>query len=93
MIASPPVPGRPGEPRAVPGRPGRPHAFRRQLPVRVRARLDAPLPQLEPEVEAANARAALRSPDVDLRRLTRKDWREFLMAYCAMFIALQVFLA
>jgi hypothetical protein len=79
--------------QVVPGRPGQPHAFRRQLPVRVRARIDAPLPRLEPEVEAAIARKALRSPDVDLRRLTRKDWREFLMAYCAMFLALQVFLA
>jgi len=71
----------------VPGRPGQPNAFRRNLPARVRA----PLPRLEPEVEAAIARTALRSPAVNLRRITRQDVREFLLAYCACFIALQTF--
>lgn len=77
----------------VPGRPGQPHAFRRNLPERVRARLLAPLPRLEPEVEAAMARAAVRSPDLDWRRMTAQDWRDFLLAYCACFIALQAFLS
>ncbi len=77
----------------VPGQPGQPNLFRRTLPERVRTRLDMPLPRLEPEVEAANARAALRSPPVNWRRLTAQDLRDFLLAYCACFIALQMFLA
>lgn len=75
----------------LPGRPGQPHRFRRTLPVRVQARLLDPLPRHEPEVEAAIARRALRSPDVHPRRFSAQDWRDFLMAYCAMVLALQVF--
>ncbi len=75
----------------VPGRPGQPHAFRRSLPDSVRARIRAPLPRHEPEVEAAIARQALRSPPVNLRRITGQDARDFLLAYCACFIALQTF--
>jgi hypothetical protein len=77
----------------IPGRPGQPNAFRRNLPERVRCRLHAPLPRLEPEVEAANERAALRSPPVNWRRLTGQDIRDFLLAYCACFIAVQTFMA
>jgi hypothetical protein len=78
---------------AIPGRPGQPNMFRLSLPQRVRSRLEMPLPRLEPEVEAANARASLRSAPVNWRRLTTQDARDFLLAYCACFIALQVFLA
>ena len=77
----------------VPGRPARPHAFRRQLPERVRARLGAPMPRLEPEVEAAMARSALRSPDLDWTRITRADVRDFMLAYGAMTLALLTFLS
>jgi hypothetical protein len=76
----------------VPGQPGQPHAFRRNLPHRVRARLNAPMPRHEPEVEAAMARAPLRSPPVNWRHATAQDLRDFLLAYCACFIALQMFL-
>jgi type VI protein secretion system component VasF len=76
--------------RCVPGQPALPHRFRRTLPVRVRARLDALLPQVEPEVAAAMERHALRSPDVDLRRITRQDVRDFLLAYGACLLALLV---
>ena len=72
--------------------PGQPHRFRRNLPTRVQARLDAPLPRHEPEVEAALARAALRSPPVNWRALTTPDLRDFAIAFCACFIALQAFL-
>jgi hypothetical protein len=37
-------------------------------------------------------RAALRSPPVNWRRLTAQDVRDFLLAYCACFVALQTFL-
>jgi len=77
----------------VPGRLGQRHSFRCNLPSRVRDRLDAPLPQWEPEVAAAMARVQLRSPPVNWRRITRHDLRDFLLAYCACFIALQTFLA
>jgi hypothetical protein len=79
--------------RVVPGQPGQPHAFRRNLPGRVRARLYAPMPRHEPEVEAAMERASLRSPPVNWRRLSGQDVRDFLLAYCACFVALQMFLA
>jgi hypothetical protein len=75
----------------VPGCPGEPNQFRRNLPGRVRARLRAPLPRHEPEVAAAIERRALRSPELDWRRITAPDVRDFLLAYCACFIALQVF--
>lgn len=78
--------------QCLPGRPATPHRFRRSLPVRIRARLDAPFPELEPEVAAAMKRAALRSPPVNWRRLTAADVRDFLMAYCAAFVALAAFL-
>jgi hypothetical protein len=76
----------------VPGRPGQPNKFRRSLPDRVQQRLFAPLPKVEPEVAAAMERRTLRSPDVNVRALTARDVREFLLAYCACFLALQMFL-
>jgi hypothetical protein len=78
--------------QVVPGRPGQPNLFRRNLPARVRTRLHMPLPRLEPEVEAAIERATLRSPPVNWRRLTGQDVRDFLLAYCACFVALQTFM-
>ncbi len=77
----------------VPGVYGRQNGFRSRLPENVRARLIAPLPQFEPEVEAAMARQAVRSPDMHWRRITAQDLRDFLLAYCACFIALQAFFA
>jgi len=78
--------------QVLPGRAGQPHQFRRNLPDRLRTRLRAPLPRLEPEVEAAIERATLRSPPVNWRRLTGQDVRDFLLAYCACFIAMQTLL-
>lgn len=51
------------------------------------------MPSHEPEVAAAIERQALRSPDLDWRHLTMQDARDFLLAYCACFMALQVFLS
>ena len=78
--------------QTIPGLPGQPNKFRRNLPERVRTRLQMPLPRLEPEVEAAIERASLRSPPINWRRLTGQDIRDFLLAYCACFIALQMFM-
>lgn len=78
--------------RTMPGRAGQPHAFRRSLPARVQSRLHAPMPQMEPEVVAAIARNRLRSDDLDWRRVTMQDARDFLLAYCACFVALMVFM-
>lgn len=69
------------------------HPFRRTLPAHVLR----PLPVLEPEVVAAEqraeARAALRSRDVDLRAIRIQDVKDFLLAYCACFIAVMAFIA
>lgn len=78
--------------QVVPGQPGQPNMFRRNLPERVRTRLQMPLPRLEPEVAAAIERASLRSPPVNWRHLSGQDVRDFLLAYCACFIALQTFM-
>lgn len=68
------------------------HAFRRGLPARVLL----PLPVPEPEVVAARERmnrlAAMRSPPVNLRRITMQDVKDFLLAYCACFIAVSAFI-
>ncbi|WP_018075622.1 hypothetical protein [Novosphingobium nitrogenifigens] len=77
----------------VPGRPGEGNRFRRNLPLAVKARLEMPMPRYEPEVEAAMKRHALRSPDLDWKRISAQDVRDFLLAYCACFLALQTFLA
>ncbi|WP_408590277.1 hypothetical protein [Novosphingobium sp.] len=65
------------------------HPFRAKLPAHVRA----PLPVLEPEVAAAIERRKLRSDPVDWQRLTLQDAKDFLLAYCACFVALMAFIA
>jgi uncharacterized membrane protein len=68
------------------------HPFRRSLPAHV---LRA-MPSFEPEViaaqERAEARAALRSPEVDPRALTRQDGKDFLLAFVSGFVAFSVWL-
>lgn len=68
------------------------HPFRRTLPAHVLR----PLPMLEPEVEAALARLQMpegvRSAPVDPRKLTLQDVKDFLLAYCACFLAISVFI-
>jgi hypothetical protein len=75
------------------------HPFRRTLPAHVLR----PLPMFEPEVEEALIAAArgplaalqvaeLRSPPVDPRKLTLQDAKDFLLAYCACFIAVAAFI-
>ena len=58
------------------------------------------LPGYEPEVMAAMKRAEtmlreaeIRSEPVDLKRITMQDLRDFLIAYCACFLAIMVFIA
>lgn len=65
------------------------HPFRAGLPAHVRL----PLPVHEPEVAAAMQRASLRSAPVDWKRLTLQDVKDFLLAYCACFLALMAFLS
>lgn len=72
------------------------HPFRRTLPAHVLR----PLPRFEPEVEQAlaviGAGAAqlseMRSPPVDPRKLTLQDVKDFLLAYCACFVAVSTFI-
>lgn len=87
--------------RRVPARPG--HPFRRTLPERALRTVPVIVPVHEPEVRAAMARAlttstmtqgaALRSPPVNPARITARDVRDFLLAYCACFVALMAFLS
>lgn len=68
------------------------HPFRRTLPAHVLR----PLPVLEPEVDAA-VRAVtlpdgLLSPPVDPRHITVQDVKDFLLAYCACFMAVSAFI-
>ncbi|WP_338466560.1 hypothetical protein RXV95_13525 [Novosphingobium sp. ZN18A2] len=67
------------------------HPYRQTLP----AHVTRALPVFEPEVQAAIARAEtrLRSPDVDPRRITRQDVKDFLLAYFACFMAVMIFIA
>lgn len=72
------------------------HPFRASLPKHVLREL----PKVEPEVMAAMRRAEerfreadIRSAPVDLKRLTMRDLREFMIAYCACFLAVMVFIA
>jgi hypothetical protein len=68
------------------------HPFRRTLPAHVLR----PLPMFEPEVEEAMAaamnRIELRSPPLDPRKLTLQDAKDFLIAYCACFLAVAAFI-
>ena len=65
------------------------HPFRRTLPAHVFARL----PVFEPEVLEAMRKAELRSPDVEGRKLGLQDVKDFLLAYCACFMAVLVFIS
>ena len=72
------------------------HPFRASLPRHVLREL----PRYEPEVMAAMKRAEtmlreaeIRSEPVDLKRITMQDIRDFLIAYCACFLAIMVFIA
>lgn len=65
------------------------HPFRRRLPARVLH----PLPSFEPEVLAAIQRAEVRSQPLDWKRVTLQDARDFLLAYCACFVAVMAFIA
>lgn len=68
------------------------HPFRRTLPAHVLR----PLPRFEPEVEAAMSALQLpegvRSKPVDRRKITRQDVKDFLLAYCACFLAVSAFI-
>lgn len=72
------------------------HPFRASLPTHALREL----PKLEPEVIAAMRRAEdrlreveVRSEPVDFKRITMQDLRDFLIAYCACFLAVMVFIA
>lgn len=72
------------------------HPFRASLPRHVLREL----PRYEPEVMAAMKRAEtmlreaeVRSEPVNLKRITMQDLRDFLIAYCACFLAVMVFIA
>ncbi len=72
------------------------HPFRASLPTHVLRELPKP----EPEVLAAMRRAEerlrdaeIRSEPVDLKRITMQDLRDFLIAYCACFMAVIAFIA
>lgn len=82
MFESTPQPAGPGA--QAPG-----HPFRATLPRRVLL----PMPVFEPEVQAAMARAALRSQPMNWKRITVQDVKEFLMAYCACFMAIMAFMS
>jgi hypothetical protein len=68
------------------------HPFRRTLPAHVLR----PLPIFEPEVEEAMAaalnRTELRSPPFNPRKITLQDAKDFLLAYCACFLAVAAFI-
>ena len=66
------------------------HPFRRTLPAHVLR----PLPVFEPEVEAAFEREhRFRSAPVNPRRVTLQDVKDFLLAYCACFMAIMAFVS
>ncbi len=72
------------------------HPFRASLPTHALREL----PKLEPEVLAAMRRAEERFREVDIRpapvklqRITMQDVRDFLIAYCACFMAVIAFIA
>ncbi|WP_298291525.1 hypothetical protein [Novosphingobium sp.] len=72
------------------------HPFRASLPRHALREL----PRLEPEVLAAMRKAEerlrdmdVRSDPVDLKRITMQDVRDFMIAYCACFLAVMAFIA
>ncbi|MFM9935240.1 MAG: hypothetical protein ACKVOL_03460 [Novosphingobium sp.] len=72
------------------------HPFRRTLPAHVLR----PLPMFEPEVERAMAvlaasgaqLAEMRSPPVNPHKIMLQDVKDFLLAYCACFLAVSAFI-
>jgi hypothetical protein len=71
----------------VPERRG--HPFRAELPEAV-LRV---MPAYEPEVALAMERAKLRSKPLDPGMITPQDVKEFLLAYCACFLAVLAFIS
>lgn len=72
------------------------HPFRASLPMHALREM----PRLEPEVIQAMRRAEerlqaveVRSQPVNLRRITMQDLRDFMIAYCACFLAVMAFIA
>jgi len=72
------------------------HPFRASLPMHALREM----PRLEPEVIQAIRRAEerlqeieVRSQPVNLRRITTQDLRDFMIAYCACFLAVMAFIA
>lgn len=66
------------------------HPFRRSLPAHVLR----PMPVHEPEVEAAMAgEMAVRSKPVDWKHVSLQDVKDFLLAYCACFLAVMAFVS
>lgn len=65
------------------------NAFRAGLPKGV-LRL---MPEHEPEVALAMERAKLRSNPVNPRMITAQDVKDFLLAYCACFLAVLAFIS
>jgi len=65
------------------------HPFRAALPEAV-LRV---MPEYEPEVALAMERAKLRSKPLDPRMITLQDMKDFLLAYCACFLAVLAFIS
>ncbi len=65
------------------------HAFRAALPEAV-LRV---MPAYEPEVALAMERAKLRSKPLDPAMITLQDAKDFLLAYCACFLAVLAFIS
>lgn len=65
------------------------HAFRAALP---KAMLRV-MPEHEPEVAQAMERARLRSKPVNPGMITAQDVKDFLLAYCACFLAVLAFIS
>ncbi len=80
------VPEDNGQPGAAPRRP---HPFRAALPETALW----VMPTYEPEVALAMARAQLRSKPLDPRLITLQDVKDFLLAYCACFLAVLAFIS
>jgi len=78
-----------GDEADVYGAEPRSHAFRAALPEAV-LRV---MPAYEPEVAIAMERAKLRSKPLDPARITLQDVKDFLLAYCACFLAVLAFIS
>ena len=65
------------------------HPFRAALPERALW----VMPAYEPEVALAMARAKMRSKPLNPGRITLQDVKDFLLAYCACFLAVLAFIS